>query len=410
MVAGCEALLKHAQSSLTPDEIAQLAQAIAHSGEVLTLPGDLGRLADVPSTGGPASLSTLLCPLLLASSGIIVPKISATGSVAGAVDTLGLVRGFSTDLEPVAFLRAIRYCGIAHIQQTESFCPADAILVSLRRKHSLMRHPVLAAVSLLAKKVAVPGTTAVFDFRIGSTGNIADDFDGGREVAQLFYQVAKRLNVSCAIALTDNRSFPCSALGRLESIALAWGLLSGRAPRTAIDEKHLRCCIDIAAMCISLVFGKESDGKTVQALGARLNDGSVMKTLIRHIEAQGASEAGLTEVLSARANAQVLTLNALTAGYWQPPAIEKAKNWIKQEQRQRDEAVNAIKENRANDQVGLRLLASPGEWVTKDQPLIEVRLPRGARIDVPANMLRGRTTMDAIALIQQPMVRVQPEL
>src|ERR1041385_447903 len=76
-----------ATSSLSEDEIAELAIAVSESGEKLEVPPSLFPLADVPSTGGPASLSTLLCPLLIAAAGIRVPKLSATGSTAGAIDT-----------------------------------------------------------------------------------------------------------------------------------------------------------------------------------------------------------------------------------------------------------------------------------------------------------------------------------
>lgn len=389
--SGCKALIKRADL-LTGDDIALVATAIANSGDLLILPSRMGRLADVPSTGGPASLSTLLCPLILATFGLTVPKISATGSVAGAVDSFGLLRGFQTDLSAEEFREALGRCGFAHIEQTSSLCPADAVLISLRRRYSLMRHPALAAASLLAKKVAVPGTAATFDFRIGPSGNIADDFDGGRAVARLFHEVADKLGILCAVVLTDNRSFPSSALGRLESLALVWELLNGGAMPSQLDKQHLAECISIAAVCFGLVLGK-GNAPTPEVIESRIRDGSVKSTLIAHLEAQGASLAALDEVLNIRTEAHRVTLTAPSAGYWKAPPLDDAKEWIKREQ---DEFTKTRRRNQggANLQVGIRLLATPGEWVEKDQPVVDVRVPRDSAVAIPAALLRGQITTD----------------
>src|SRR5687768_13643894 len=81
-----ESVIGLAEVGLSVAETAELARAVAASGHILRLPNYLAPFADVPSTGAPGSLSTVLCPFLIAAAGVSVPKISATGSIAGAID------------------------------------------------------------------------------------------------------------------------------------------------------------------------------------------------------------------------------------------------------------------------------------------------------------------------------------
>ena len=120
-------------------DVVQLAQAIAQSGEIFTC-RELGRFG-AASTGVRRLSTTLLCPLLLAATRQVrVPKVSATGSVAGAIDTLALIPGFQSKLNRDQFLNALENAGIAHTEQTETFCPADAVLFDHRRLVDMTRH------------------------------------------------------------------------------------------------------------------------------------------------------------------------------------------------------------------------------------------------------------------------------
>jgi len=359
-------------------ELAEIADSIAHSGSIVDLSDSV--YGDVPSTGGPASLSTLLSPVLLASCGVRVPKISATGSVAGSIDTLAMLPGFRESLSNEEFLALLESIGIAHIVPTEDFCPADSVLIDARRQRDQMANPALAAVSLLAKKVAVKGASALFDVRVGLTGNVGHSPEEARSAAQLFHDVARELNLEIGTALTDNDSFPSTALGRLESLDLLIQMLRGNPMDNELDSAHLDTCISLAAAALELATKADTADSQIAVKGA-LRSGVAYQLFLRHLRAQGASEAALDQAISERARQRVESFASEAAGYWRPPPLLKAKDWIKQNQQRGPLDIE--------HQIGYRLSASPGQWVEKGDVVAEVRIPTNRDL-APPSWLAGR--------------------
>lgn len=369
------AVVNHVEArhgELTDEETAELARAIVDSGERVVLPAELSPFGDVPSTGGPASLTTLLCPLLLASTGVRVPKLSAPGSVAGGLDTMMVIPGFRSNLAPEEMCDVLRGVGIAHAE-TSDICPADTFLVAERRKRGLMENPGLAAASLLAKKLAVQGTVAAFDFRVGPAGNIGNDLEQAQTSASQFIRVSKRLNLKIATVLTDNRSFPCSALGRLESLHLLWNMLHNKELAVDLDRRHLETCITIAALAHSLATGSESVTESERYLQQLLASGKVLELTASHLAAQGASLDNLRETIEVRKSQVALPVYANADGRWVPPDIVLAKTFAKAVQAAIQGHASALI---AEQQFGMRLLVSPGDQVTRGQPVMEVRVPK----------------------------------
>lgn len=369
-----EAVVAHSQSErrLSVEASADLALAIAESGEKVMVPNSLHPLADCPSTGGPSSLTTLLCPLLIASVGIRVPKLSATGSTAGGIDTMEMIPGFDGRKSGEEFIAVLEKVGIAHARPSEMFCPADNALIECRQRLKGMRNVGLAAASLLAKKIAIPGTVASLDCRIGPTGNICDKPEEAGEAAQYFMEVAKSLGVPLAVTLTDNRSFPCSALGRLESLDLLWKILNTDDLELELDKSHVETCIAIAAQCCMMTGLDSNMQDSKKRLQDSLFSGQARTVFLAHLKAQGASLDGLHRVIEQRREQSVITVAARDAGFWRPPDIAIAKEFVK--------AVQGVvwgnrERTSSTPQIGLRLLVDPSVSVAVGQPLFELRLP-----------------------------------
>lgn len=366
------AIVGQARGGLSEAQIELLGRSIAGSGERVDLPASLGPFVDVASSGGPASLTTLLCPLLVAAFGFHVPKLSATGSVAGGIDTMAVIPGFKTNLSDRGFLIALRRSRFAHIEPNKAFCPADNNLIRKRRAANMMANAELATASLLAKKLATPKTSALFDFRVGPAGNIGDNVLLARRAKQLFLRVAGRIGLHVDVVLTENRFFPCSALGRMESLFLLWQILSNRN-LLQIDKNHLSLCIEISARACQLADARLSSGKTKQILKQLLRSGSVKKLFLSHLLSQGAKSNSFAQVLRARASQQTVIIRSGASGYWHPPNLSLSKEWLKSEQNR----VARLQPHRKpfETPLGLRLCQTPGRRVRRGDIVVEVRCP-----------------------------------
>lgn len=386
--AATECVLMTASRGLTEDQVVLLTESIAGSGKRLVIKETLGPFVDVPSTGGPASLTTLLCPLLIANRGFRVPKLSATGSVAGGIDAMGIIPGFDTHLAGQDFIDALTQANIAHAEPSEEFCAADKFLIEGRRQFKMMENRGLAAASLLAKKFAIPGVMACFDFRVGASGNIGSDVASAREAAVLFHRVAHRLGIRIRIALTDNRVFPSSAMGRLESLFFLHSVLAGESLELKLDQAHVSACVKLAASACEMAKPNLSVEDYERTITRAVSEKGVLETLKTHLIAQGASVASLGQAFAARNEQSVLTIRSEEVGFWFPPPLVNVKDWFKAWQREND-AANRKANHGLCSQVGLRLLATPGERVGKSQPLVELRYHPSGVPPIDYGSLRG---------------------
>ncbi len=386
-------LIEQYSNTLTIQETADLARAIAASGKTLCLPAELGPFADCPSTGGAGSLTTLVAPLLLVASGLRVPKISASGSIAGAIDTLAMLPSFRSQLDENAFVSALARAGIAHVEQTIEFCPADAVLIQMRRKLKMMANVPLATASLLSKKLIVPGTTAGFDFRVGPAGNIGNDLDSALKAAEFFVKVAELLDIRVSITCTENRVIPSSAFGRVESLQLLNEMV-GPGPMLDLDRKHQETCIVVAAACAKAARRNDASVEDMKAhLRKVFASGGVGTVLEEHLCAQGSNMKELSlalEMSNRRRNQQVV---AWSEGYWVPPDVRTIGKWIKNS-RTGINAANAQERPIPQNEVGVRFHVSPLQAVQAGQLILEAHLPEVLRSQPLPRDLAGHIKPD----------------
>lgn len=242
---------------LRDDDLAELATVLANSGARLAR---CEHSADVASTGGIGSLTTLLCPLLLRSQGFTVPKIGVVGRPAGGVDVLQTIPGFEARLDGDAAREALQQHGYVHLLAHDRWAPLDARFFAYRQQNDAQALPPLVIASLLAKKLASGAVGAGLEIRVAPHGNFGGDFASAAANGLRYTAVARMLGLLPTCILTDASQPHQPYIGRGEALLALDEVLEGRARGWLGD--HLELCQHIANAVAAAV---DVRGDVVQA-------------------------------------------------------------------------------------------------------------------------------------------------
>jgi len=353
--------VQDASSPDVSDEwIADLARTIAESGRHLARREGT---ADVPSTGGPASLSTLLCPLFLRAAGFVVPKLGIPGRPAGGLDVLAQVKGYDTSLRPDRIERVLAACGYAHFDAEREFAPLDREFLRYRQTNAAQALWPLVIASLLAKKLAASVRVVGLDVRVAPHGNFGANAENARRHAQRFITVSRCLSIASFCFLTDATVPYQPYVGRSEAL---WALsLVFEGADSAWLAQHVEECRFIAA---------ETTG---------YHD-PVPRTILAHhffqnLKAQGADPDAFDDVVRSTAAAHAPAVIAATSGrmHYDLGLLRTIVMAFQGE---------PTRETAYPDLAGVRLLVAPGAFVEVGEPLVSIRCPAEMRSSFVARL------------------------
>jgi thymidine phosphorylase len=346
-----------------PSKAAEIARVLASSGEVILAKSAF--TADVASTGGPSSLSTLLCPLFLRAAGGIVPKLSVPGRPAGGIDCLMQVDGYKVSFEIGEIEDMLATVGYVHILAGGRLAPLDSRLFRLRQQHGAQDVPTLVAGSLLSKKLAAGVRQAGLDVRVAPHGNFGITWEEARKNAMLFIDAARLLSIDAYPVLTDARYPYQPFIGRREALLALSHIFNSTA--SSWLEEHYRTCRDLALVCTphanrqSLILASRTDlrkhfniNMLSQGASGESFDRIAERTLAQHIHVLSADRDGFVQ-LSLDGIRRVLV------------SLQKA---------------NENPDLMFPDPLGLILLRRQGEWVEEGEPLATVRIDCEIHADV----------------------------
>ena len=192
-------------NGMTQDEIVELTNSMANSGEILDLKDISDNVVDKHSTGGVGDKVTLIVSPIVACF-IPVAKISGRGLgiTGGTVDKLESIPGYNTGISVEDFKRNVKEIGISLIGQTLNLAPADKKIYALRDSISCTNSVPLIASSIMSKKIAAGANSIVLDVTCGKGAFMKNKTDA-LKLAKMMSLIGKWSNrkVVCVVTNMD---------------------------------------------------------------------------------------------------------------------------------------------------------------------------------------------------------------
>jgi pyrimidine-nucleoside phosphorylase len=337
------------QNDLAINEVVSLARKLAFTGS--WLPGDANITVDVPSTGGPSSLSTLICPLFLRLKGFAVPKLAVPGRPAGGVDVLATVPGYRTDLNRDEVIQCLAQCQYAHFRAGHDFVPLDARMFAIRQQMGSQDNPHLVIASLISKKLAAAVVRVRLDVRVGPHGNFGSTIQEARENARMFNHVARMVGLDSACYLTDAKSIYQPYIGRGEALVALDDLFNNQA--SVWLAEHIQSCWEMT--------------ENPSTSGGYPEGSALREIFADNLAAQGSSIREFSLRVDDIRGSNKETIRARSKGHLQID-IPQLRRLLVQTQA-------SFPSGRAlfSDPCGVELLCRPGQEVEAGQPIALVR-------------------------------------
>lgn len=347
-------------NDLDDDAIAELALRLASSGDTIAF--QTNACADIASTGGPSSLSTLLCPLYLRVHGKIVPKLGIPGRPAGGLDILEIIPGYRTELSTDEIQQLLSVCGYAHFAAGHSFVPVDLRLFRLRQDLGAQAVPSLVIASLLSKKIAAGVRTVGLDVRVAAHANFGSDFFSARKNASRFCRIAQTLGINATCILTDAEHPYQPYVGRGEALLALSEIFSGSP--SAWLQRHVKDC---EFMTCTITGGQVID-----------NMRDIERVFHDNLEAQGASSENFTKIVHEIKEIDRIDITADASGFVQYD-LYTIRDLLVQEQKK-------LSDFRYPDPAGVILRVEPSQFINKGERVISLRAPDRVKKELAKHM------------------------
>ena len=382
---------------LNAEETRALTLAMRGSGEMLKFRDDPRPVVDKHSTGGVGDKVSLPLAPLLACLGFRVPMLSGRGLgiTGGTLDKLESIPGLQTHLTPSRLVRQAQRIGVAMGGQTRSMIPADRYLYALRNATATVPCIPLITSSILSKKLASGLQALVMDVKFGSAA-FMQTFDQARLLARSIVDLANECGVNTRAMLTDMDTPLGRCAGNWLEVKEAVACLDGRGPHDV-----MKLVIDCAAhLLVQTNKFKELEAARLE-VSECLASGQPRRKWDEMLFAQGADLDLFTRKLSQdHTAAMVVELDTPDEGY-----VVKCDARIIGEVVRDLGGGRLTKETIINDNVGVDMLAKPGESVGIGSTLARVHAATGEQAQAACARLQQAFEIAPEPPVLPPLIR-----
>ncbi len=343
-------------NGMSEEEIFNLTEVMLNSGEKIDLSTIPGIKVDKHSTGGVGDKTTLILLPLIASCGVIAPKMSGRGLgfTGGTIDKLESIPGFKTNLTEEEFINTVKKVGCSIVSQTGNLVPADKKLYALRDVTGTVESLPLIASSIMSKKLASGADKIVIDLKVGN-GALMKNLSDAKKLASIMVSIGKKYNKETVCLLTDMNQPLGNAIGNSLEVKEAIDVLNNKGPK---DIRSLIIVLGTIMTSMGLGISFEEANKLVLN---NLENGKAFEKFKEMISEQG----GDLEKLEV--SDTVVSIKSKTTGF-----IKKIHT------NELGEIVRKLgggrykKEDNIDPKVGMVLSVKQGDYILEDEEIVKV--------------------------------------
>ena len=234
-------------NGMSDSETFNLTDIFLKSGDRLDLSSLKGIKIDKHSTGGIGDKITLIIGPIVASLGVIVPKMSwrGLGYTGGTIDKLESIKGFKTSLTEAEFIRELHDIGFAITSQTSNLCPMDKYIYALRDVTGTTESIPLIATSIMSKKIAGGADKILIDIKCGE-GALIKTKEDANKLKTLMERIGAHYQKETICEITDMNTPLGTNIGNALEVMEAIDVLNGK------QGKLTDLSIELASQMISI--------------------------------------------------------------------------------------------------------------------------------------------------------------
>lgn len=267
---------------MNTEETFALTDLFLHSGDVLDLSSLKGPKADKHSTGGVGDKTTMIIGPMVASCGVMVPKMSGRGlgHTGGTIDKLESIPSFRTNLTEEEFIAQVEDIGFAVTAQTKNLTPLDKKIYALRDVTGTTESIPLIASSIMSKKIAGGADCIVIDVKVGK-GALIKTMPDAVKLSQLMEAIGAVYQRKVRTVITPMDTPLGRCVGNRLEVLEAIDLLNGKG-----DENLHNLCIQLASHMVSMAKEIDYDEAKKEVLES-LEDGRAYQKFLEFVKKQG---------------------------------------------------------------------------------------------------------------------------